>query len=253
MTLGHVSSEPEGPSGYSYAAVLVRVTHDPDAAEVARAILRDMRFSGWVARPEHGWLAVVPDGVGTVAAGRRGVVGVGEALAHASGAATLAFRVLEDRQLVVVAWDAGREVLRYVSDPSREPFAAIDVVDDPIGVEGAEALAEVCGHPDVGQELTELLAAPLDHTEQIESERLGRLLRLLQLPGWLVTAWRLPRSMVSGPPRRDLLRMRRGRTGPVGWTVDHFMGVGRRWRRPPAVLLDPPRSGSGDEDPSMWL
>ncbi len=253
MTLGPVTSEPEGPSGYSYAAVLVRVAEDPGAAEVVRTVLRDLRFSGWVARPEQGWQAVVPEGVGTVAAGRRGVVGIGEALAHQSGAVTLAFRVLGDRQLVVVAWEAGREVIRYVSDPSREPGVASDVLDDPVGVDRAEALAEVCGHPDVGEELGELLAQPLDHTEQIESERLGRLLGLLRLPPWLVTAWRLPRPMTIGPPRADLVRMYRGRSDPLGWATDHLLGAGRRWRRPPGVLVDPPRGEAGNEDPSMWL
>jgi len=220
---------------------------------VALSTLREIRFSGWVARPEQGWLAVVPDGVSTVAAGRRGVVGVGEAVARASGAVTLAFRVLEDRQLVVVAWKAGREVLRYVSDPSREPRAEFDVLDDPVGAEGAEALAEVCGHPEAGDQLGELLVEPLDPTEQIESERLGRLLRLLQLPPWLVTAWRLPRPMTSGPPHSDLLRMRGGRTGARGWAGHHLVNAGRRWRRPPAVLLDPPRSDASNDDPSMWL
>lgn len=251
MPVANVSSEPEGPSGYSYAAVLVRVTDDPDAAERARTTLRDLRFSGWVAHPDAGWLAAVADGVGTVATGRRDVVGVGEALAEASGAATLALRVLQDRQLVVVAWDAGGEVLRYVSDPSREPHAGPAVLDDPVGVEAAEALAEVCGHPESGDELSELLAQPLDHEEQIESERLGALLRLLGLPSWLVMAWRLPRPMASGPARGDLLRLHAGRPGPLGWAGARVTAVGRRRRRPRAVLADLPRADS-TADPSQW-
>jgi hypothetical protein len=248
-----VNPAPGGPAGYTYSAVLVRVEERADARDDLLATLHEIRFSGWVAPPEAGWVVVVPAGDGpVVAAGRRGVVGVGAALAE-TGAATVAVRVLEDRQLVLVAWESGREVARYVSDPSREPGSGEDVLPDPVGTEGADDLAAAGGKRQAGEELRELLAEPLNPDEEIESERLGRVLRLLGLPSWLVSAWRLPRDMPTGPARRHLLRLRAGRTGPHGWIAGRAARLGRRWRRPPPVLLDPPRGDGGMDDQAMWL
>src|SRR5688500_10758402 len=87
-----------GPTGYTYAAVLVRVPAG-DGPPVLET-LQGIRFSGWVAPPDDGWLPVVPAGDGTVAARRRGVVGVAEELARSAGT-VLALRVLHDRQLVL--------------------------------------------------------------------------------------------------------------------------------------------------------
>jgi hypothetical protein len=248
-----VSPEPEGPTGYTYAAVLVRTPEGGDAREELLATLRRIRFSGWVAPSEGGWGVVIPAGRGTVAARRRGVVGVGEALAQTSAAATVAVRVLDDRQLVLVAWESGREVARYVSDPSCEPGAAADVLPDPFGADGADAVAAACGRPGAGEELGDLLAEPLDAEEEIESERLGRVLHLLGLPSWLVSAWRLPRPMTTGPEPRQLVRFGAGRTGLLGRVAGRAATLGRRWRPPPPVLLDPPRGEPGMDDPAMWL
>jgi hypothetical protein len=181
------------------------------------------------------------------------VVGVGAALAEALSTTTLAVRVLDDRQLVLVACESGRQVARYVSDPSREPGAADDVLPDPFGVDGADAVAAACGRPHAGEELAELLAEPLDPDEEIESERLARVLQLLGLPSWLVNAWRPPRPMRTGPAPRDLLRLRAGRTGALGRITGRAADLGRRWRPPPPVLLDPPRGGLGIDDPGRWL
>lgn len=244
---------PEGPSGFTYSAVLVRVGEHADARDELLAVLRDIRFSGWVVPPQAGWVVTVPGGTGSVAAGRRGVVGVGEALASRSVMPTLAVRVLDDRQLVLVAWVAGREVARYVSDPSREPGAEEDVLPDPFGTEGAGAISAACGRPEAGEELHALLREPLDPDEEIESERLGRVLRLLELPSWLVAVWRLPRDLPTGPARRDLIRLGAGRAGPRGWIAGRAANRGRRWRPPPPVLLDPPRARPGRDDMAMWF
>ncbi len=237
-------SDLEGPAGYTYAAVAVRVANRPDAGEQVLDTLRGIRFSGWLAPPEDGWAVAVPaSGTGTVAAGRRGVVGVGEALAGTA----LVLRVLDDRQLVVVAWQSGEEVGRYVSDPSAEPGAGADVLPDPVGVEHAEAIAAACGRAGAAEELEALLAEPLDPDDEIESERLGRALRLLGLPTWLATVWRVPRAMPYGPRPRDFIRLGAGRLGLLGRGLGRAAAVGRRRRRPPAVLLDPPRADGTDE------
>jgi hypothetical protein len=178
---------------------------------------------------------------------------VAEALAETLATTTVAVRVLDDRQLVVVAYESDRQLTRYVSDPSREPGADEDVLADPFGSEGAAALAVACGRPRAGKELGTLLAEPLDPDEEIESERLAHVLRLLALPTWLVTAWRLPRRMDTGPAPRDLLRLGAGRTGPLGWIAGRAARLARRWRPPPPVLTDPPRGGGDIDDMAMWL
>lgn len=248
-----VGAEAEGPVGHTYAVLLVRVAERSDTRKDVLNALRGIRCSGWVAPAADGWVPVVLAGVETVAAGRRGVVGVGEAVAATLAATALAVRVLHDRQLVLVAWQSGREVARYVSDPSREPGAEEDVLPLPFGSEGAAAIAAACGRPHVAEELDELLSESLDPDEEIESERLGHALRLLALPVWLVTAWRLPREMSTGPPLRDLRRLGAGHTGPRGWLVGRAARLGRRWRRPPPVLLDPPRGDGGMDEMAMWL
>ncbi len=242
-----VSPEPEGPAGYSYGAVIART----DARDPVLARLRDIAFSGWVAPPEDGWLVVLPESAeDAVASDRRGVVGVGEALAG-TASTVLAVRVLHDRQLALVAWADGQEVARYVSDPSREPGAGADVHDDAVGVEGAEALAAACGRPEAGEELAELLDEGLDPDEEIESERLSRVLGVLGLPAWLVSAWVLPRRMPIGPSPRELTRLGAGRPGLGGWVAGRASRAVRR-RRPAPVLADPPRGGAGPDD-LMWL
>jgi hypothetical protein len=250
----NVSSEPEGPAGHTYAAVLVRVGERSDGREQVITSLRRLRFTGWVAPLEDGWVPVIPAGAGTVAAGRRGVVGVGEALAEQMTGPVVAARVLADRQLVLVAWESGQEVARYVSDPSREPDAEADVLPYPFGTEGADAVAAVCDRSAVIEELGEVLSEGLDPDQHIESERLGRVLRLLGLPSWLVSSWRLPRAMATGPAPRRMLRLRAGRTGVSGWVVGRAVRLARRWRTPPPVLPDPPRGNTGiDDDLAMWL
>lgn len=248
-----VSPHSDRPGGFSYAAVLLSLRAGADLPQALLPVLGRLRFDGWVAPAEDGWVAVVPARAGAVAAERRGVVGVAEALAAELGLTTVAVRVLDDRQLVLVAWDAGQEVLRYVSDPSREPGAAEDVLDDPYGGEAAGAVAAACGRPHAGEELEELLSEALDPDEEIESERLSRVLRLLGLPSWLVNAWRLPRALPTGPGRRELVRLRAGRTGPMGRLAGAAARLGRRWRPPPPVLLDPPRGDDGMDEAAMWL
>jgi hypothetical protein len=241
-----VSPEPEGPSGYSYAAVVSR--SEPDEL---LALLHEIGFSGWVAPVEDGWVvAVTSDAEDAVAQGGRGVVEVGQAVAD-TGVAVLAVRVLHDRQLAIVAWSGGQEVARYVSDPSREPGAAWDVLDEPIGVEGAEAIAETCGRPEAGEDLAELLAEGLDPEEEIESERLTRVLSLLGLPTWLVSAWVLPKRMPLGPSPKDLTRLGAGRPGVGGLLAGRAAKTVRR-RRPAPVIADPPRDEGGPDD-LMWL
>ncbi|MCY1141050.1 hypothetical protein OWR29_23885 [Actinoplanes sp. Pm04-4] len=240
-------AEVGGPVGDSYAVALVR---DGEAAAVLE-VLRRIRFTGWVGPAEGGWLPVIAvPGSGAVATKRRGIAGVGEALAQDLKATVLVLRVLADRQLAVVAWTGDEEVGRYVSDPSREPGAEEDVLDDPLGVSSADEFAEAAGHPERGGELAELLDEHLDPESVIESERLARMLRLLALPTWLVAVATLPRDIPTGPGARDLTRLGFGLPGPGGVIVARLARVLRRRRPPPPIIADPPQGSSG-MDP--WL
>ncbi|MEV6490166.1 hypothetical protein AB0M20_16315 [Actinoplanes sp. NPDC051633] len=239
------SNEVGGPAGHSYAVVLVR------GGEGVLPALRSIRFSGWVARaPVDGWLPVVTaSGEGTVAGGRRGVIGVGEALAGL-GAPVLAIRVLKDRQLALVAWAEGEEAGRYVSDPSLEPDAEEDVLAITVGDENAHVIAALCERPDAGDDLAEVLGEELDPESTIESERLGRTARLLGLPTWLVAIPSLPRDIPTGPSRRDWIRLGAGVPGLAGYVTGWAVNLIRKRRPPPPALTDPPRGSSG-MDP--WL
>jgi hypothetical protein len=240
-----------GPAGYTYAAVVVRIGDGPRTRQDVLGALREMRFSGWLAQPENGWLpAVAAPGEGTVAAGRRGVVGVGASLAERLGVTVVAIRVLADRQLALAMWADGDEVGRYVSDPSREPGADEDVLSDPLGDENAAAFAEVCGRTEAADDLAEVLGEELDPESVIESERLARVLRLLRLPTWLVAAATLPRAIPTGPGGRDLTRLGAGVPGLLGVVCGRAVNVVRRRRPPPPLLTDVPRGSSG-MDP--WL
>jgi hypothetical protein len=239
-------AERDGPPGYTYAAIVLH----PQGGLLAA--LREIRFSGWLAPPEDGWQIVVPaSGAGTVAAGRRGVAGVAEWLATRMMGPVLALRVVLDRQLALVVWADGEETGRYISDPSKEPAADDDLLDEPVGAEAAYAIAAACDHPDAADDLVDLLSEQLDPESVIESERLGRLLRLLGLPTWLVAAAHLPHSIPTGPSRTDLTRLGAGLPGLRGQLAHRLVDVVRRRRPPPPVLSDPPRKTSSGVDP--WL
>jgi hypothetical protein len=252
--LGGRGGDVAEPSGYTYACVVVRVDGVPAGRPCTRqdvlAALREVRFSGWLGPPEDGWLvAVAASGDATVAAGRRGVAGVGEWLAHRLAATVLAIRVVADRQLLMALWVDRDEVGRYLSDPSQE-LGADDALPEPLGVEHGAAFAAACAHPEAAEDLAELLAEQLDVESVIESERLGGVLRLLGLPTWLVAASSLPRDVPTGPRARDMTRLGAGVPGlrgrVRGWAVDLI----RRRRRPPPAVTDAPRGGP-DVDP--WL
>jgi hypothetical protein len=231
-----------GPAGYTYAAVLARAT----SGDVLTA-LREIRFSGWLAPPEAGWaVAVAASGDGTVATGRRGVVGVGEWLAARLPGPVLAVRVIAERQLLLAAWTDGAELGRYVSDPSYG--LDDDTLPEPLGAEHAAAFAAACGHPEAADDLAELLADELDPDSVIESERLGRVLRLLGLPSWLVAVSSLPRDVPTGPRAAGLTRLGAGAPGFRGRVRGRVADVVRRRRPPPPAVTDAPRGGG---DP--WL
>ena len=249
-------ARPAGPPGYTYAGLVIRLPEGAEAAtdstgrhEDLLAALRQVRFTGWLGHPENGWLpAVAANGNGTVAAGRRGVVGVGQWLAERFPTTILAYQVVADRQLLLAAWTDGKELGRYVSDPAYG--LDDDTLPDPLGTEHATAFAAACGHPEAADDLSELLTEELDPDSVIESERLAQILRLLSLPRWLVAAASLPRDLPAGPRARDLTRLGAGAEGLAGRLRGWAANVVRRRRPPPRAVPDAPHGGA-DIDP--WL
>jgi len=252
--VGRPPRDAGGPAGSTYAAVLVRVGGAADGrcsqADVMDA-LRRMRFTGWISPPEGEWVvAVSARAAGPVALRRRDVIAVGAALAAELGVPVLVVRVLRDRQLVLIGWRDGEEIGRYVSDPSFDHEDRTDMLTEPVGVEYAGVLADLCGHPETQEDLIELLIAELDAESFIESERLSAVLKLLQLPTWVVSAAALPRELSTGPRRADLTRLGAGAQGVRGVIRRWGSSPIRRRRRQSPVIPDPPRQ-SMDIDP--WL
>ena len=246
------AADPEvgGPAGHSYGAALF-----PGHALTPSALqdmLSGIRFSGWIAPPDHGLVVVLGDpGDGVVADGRRGIIEVAGVLAASVRGPVLAVRVRNDRQLALVAWRGGDEVARYCSDPSQEPEADKDVLAEPFGAENADTFAVLWHRPDAAEELFELLEEELDPDSVFESERLGRVLRLLGMPDWIVAAGALPRAMPRGPDASQLSRMRAGAMGVAGRSRDALLRPVRRRQHPPPVIADPPTGGGMGEE--YWM
>jgi hypothetical protein len=240
-----------GPAGLSYAGILVRLAApEPQRPQVLDA-LQQVRFTGWLGPDEQGWVVAVAErGGGTVAAGRRGVLDVAAELAGRLGATLLAVRVAGDRQLVLEVWADGESAGRYVSDPS---YGLSDktVLSDPLGAERADAFASAVGRPEVADDLAEVLAEELATDDEIESERLTRVLRLLALPDWLVAASSLPHDVPGGPRSGEFTRLGAGRPGVTGRVAGRAARVVRDRRKPPPVVTDPPRADP-TPDYGLW-
>ncbi len=238
-----------GPEGHTYAGALVRLTAGTDRDAVLTA-LRDLRFTGWLGPTEGNWVvAVAAHAAGVVATGRRGVLDVAGELSRRQGTTVVAVRVADDRQLVLAAWSDGDELGRYVSDPSH----GLDdetVLDEPLGVEYAEALAAAAGTPGAADDLADLLADELDPDSVFESERLLGVLRLIGLPHWLVASASLPRDVPGGPRRGDVTQLGAGVPGVPGRFAGRAAHLLRKRRRPAPVVVDPPRGAP--PDPWLW-
>jgi hypothetical protein len=244
--------EQPGSAGETYGAVILPAEALTSAETLE--LLRGIRFTGWVSPPRDGWVVALGDpGDGVVADGRRGVIEVAAAFATQTAHRVIAVRVRRDRQLGIVAWRSGRELGRYCSDPSQEPGADKDVLDQPVGAEIAADLAEAQDRADAADELSALLDEELDPDSVYESERLRSVLRLLGLPAWVVAAGALPHDIPTGPKASELTRLRAGATGAAGRMAGAPLRTLRRRQSPPPVIAAPPRSSGGGVDDWMLL
>lgn len=246
MVFGNVSSVGEERLGYSYRSLVVRADRDR-----VLAVLRTLRFSGWVGPQEGPDVVVVAEGDQLlVAGGGRDLEDVGLALARPGP--VLVVEVVRDRLLALVLLHEDEEPLRYLSEPS---VLDTDDMDEPRGQQHAAALARAFGIPAAAATLRDVLAESLDPEHYIESERLGRVLDLLGLPGWLVACWVLPRQVAAGPDRDEVVRLRAGRSGPAGLVLGRATTRARRVRQALARRPDGPRPdglADGPGEDVLW-
>lgn len=226
----------DGVHGVSYCGLFANAEHE----RVLR-FLAERRFTGWLGPQEGDWvLAVAERQQGAVAGDGTSLLTLGSELAHTLATVVLAVRVERDRVLRIDGWrgvqhDETEDVAvlgGYLSDPSADAAEDEDVYPEPQGAHFAADYAQACGVPAAADELHEVLAEELDPESVIESERLDSVLRLLDLPRWLVSADSLPGDVPAGPRRSELTRLGAGREGLGGRVAGTLTGVLRKRRRP---------------------
>ena len=221
----HREREPE----YSYAGLVV----GGDRATITRE-LTALGFSGWVGPDEAGWVVLVCRRLtGAVTAKGHDITALGAHLARVTGGPVIAANIKRDRLLTFTAWCGEEQVGHYLSNPA---FGADEDDDEfvdpePEGVEYAGAIAAAFGKADEHEELAEILGEILDEEEQTESERLWAVLRLLGMPSWLVASAALPKDVLGGPAKKDVLLLFRGRPGRLARIAAWLTGRQRRRRR----------------------
>ena len=223
----HREREPE----YSYAGLVVGGDHAAITHEVTA-----VGFSGWVGPDEDGWVVLVCRRLtGPVTAKGHDITALGAHLAGIAGGPVIAAQVQRDRLLTFTAWRGEEELGRYRSNPA----FGVDEDDDefvdpePEGVEHAGAIVAAFGaaEPDGHERLVEILGEILDEEEQTESERLWAVLRLLGMPSWLVASAALPKDVLGGPSKKDVLLLFRGHEGWWARIAAWLTGRQRRRRR----------------------
>lgn len=208
----------EGEPGFSYSGVYV-------AAERERVLdaLVGLRFSGYLGPQEGAWvLAISGNPLGKVARKKRRIDDVARDLAESLGVVTLAAEVDRDSRLRLWAFDGEDAMPAYDSDPNHdEPGGlTLDAFGNPVMAEGAfmdnemvaAGLLSTFRVEDEDGALVELLDEDLGE-DTSESERLTGVLRLLNLPTWIVASNSLPRRVPDGPDKDEVTRLGAGRTG----------------------------------------
>lgn len=232
MTIPIPPADPTAIVGHSYSGLFVRADH-----EAVLARLTEHRFTGWLGPQQGGWvLAVAEEPAGPVAGSGLSLLSLAATVAGDLLTITVAVRVEKDVVLRLDGWDGTggtpSELGSYVSDPSVDAPDDDEVFPEPDGAHHAETYARACGQPGAAEELYEVLAEEIDTESVLESERLDTVLRLLDLPRWLISAQSLPRDLPAGPRKAELVRLGAGRAGAGGLVLGAVTGALRKRRRP---------------------
>lgn len=217
------SSEVSGPEGFTYSGIFTKA----DRAAVLEA-LASLRFSGWVGPQEGDWVVLVPTKTrGAVAGEKRAAEDVAETLSAASGSTALALTVEDDKLLLLWAYSGGTPVGWYVSDPTIARPNDDEASLEPEGAEHGPGIAAAWGLPDRGDDLAELLAEELGESTN-ESERVTAVLRLLDMPDWIVAAESLPKDVPGGPRAKAFTKLGAGKEGVSGAVDGAVRGLVRK-------------------------
>lgn len=216
----------EGESGFSYSGVYVAASRDH-----VLAALGELRFTGFVGPQEGDWvLSIAGNPLGKVARKKRRIADVARDLATTLETVTLAVEVDKDSRLRLWGFDGVDALPVYDSAPPEEDDDEIQIDDfgNPVMTgafvdndDVARALLSTFRVEDDDDSLIGLLDEDLGE-DTSESERLTGILRILELPTWIVSADSLPRRVPGGPDKDEVTRLGAGKPGVQGRLAEAF-------------------------------
>ncbi|MFV0425407.1 MAG: hypothetical protein ACK5KU_00030 [Beutenbergiaceae bacterium] len=207
----------EDESDLSYSGIYIRAERG-----AILATLGELRFTGWVGPQEQDWvLSVAGNPLGKIARNKRRFDDVTADVANTLRTIAIGVEVERDRRLQIVAYAAEHALPRYDSSPPEPDEDAMDIDDF------GNPVMEVADTDAIGSELARLLQISDEEalmtlleedlgSSTSESERLLKLLRLAQLPTWLVSSDSLPRNVPGGPRKGEVIRLGAGKPGAQG-------------------------------------
>lgn len=226
----------EGEAGFTYSGVFTSASR-----EDVLVALTELRFTGYVGPQEDDWvLAVAGNPLGKVARKKRRINDVGRDLATTLETVTLSVEVDKDARLRLWAFDGVDALPPYDSAPpdlDGEGGMELDDFGNPVmtGVfidneAVAQALLATFRIEDDDDVLADLLDDDLGE-DTSESERLTGILRILELPTWIVSSDSLPRRVPGGPDKAQVTRLGAGKPGVQGRVAEALTKPARPKRK----------------------
>ena len=214
LPLPGATPEPDGVAGETYGAALV--ASDGATRDAVVGVLRDIRFTGWIAPPDGGWIVAIGDpGDGTVAADRRGVLEVAAVLADRLGTTAFAVRCAGTASSCSPRGTDPRNSAgtRATRRTSRAPTSRCS----------ANRTAPTMptpsrSRPDArrGRGTRGRARRGARSRQRVRIRTPARVLGLLGMPRWLVASASLPRDIPTGPGARRWSGSGAGEPGAMG-------------------------------------
>lgn len=216
----------QGPSGLSFSGVYVAASRDHVLAS-----LGELRFTGFVGPQEGDWvLSIAGNPLGKVARGKRRIADVARDLATTLETVTLAAEVDKDARLRLWGFNGLDALPVYDSAPPEADDGDLQLDDfgNPLLIgafvdneDVAQGLLTTFRVEDEEDKLVELLDDDLGE-DTSESERLTGILRILELPTWIVSSDSLPKRVPGGPDKDEVTRLGAGKPGVQGRFAEAF-------------------------------